>query len=476
MRKKIWKILPLVTGLVLLTASSALTVHGESNNTIDVTLFKLNLPDDWSYDPNDISDYENTCSVSVFEGAAKDSSQNDFTIKANEASSYSFRKYLQPSDIDLHDYADGTIEKTTIGDVDYIRTTDMFDRIYYIYRHEPSGVTYKVIISGEENDSVRNVFNNLELKLEDTGNVEAPYPWDGTPFTPAPQSIAVGDYTVTPEYIPFSVSQNGFEIMRHQFAISGDRMYHQLNNTLETYEYTGSTLNLLSSDTMDEQGMDLFTDTDGKLYISRNGGKGIVMKDGQTILETGTSGYLSVHPSGAWGITSYLGYDTEKVTFQDGSVLTEPWILTSMNDDAARTGIFKFVSLVEISNDHIMVYGRLAGDDTPSKIAVYDLDGNQQLLLGGDQHEDPAYFGSLTGIAETANGYIAADGNMREFYFWSKDGTLLAEVDCYDMFGTRYPWIEDMKVAEDGSVMVLMTQDRDDDSASELMVFRLTGF
>ena len=37
-------------------------------------------------------------------------------------------------------------------------------------------------------------------------------------------------------------------------------------------------------------------------------------------------------------------------------------------------------------------------------------------------------------------------------------------------------WIEDMKVAEDGSVMVLMTQDRDDDSASELMVFRLTGF
>ena len=123
--------------------------------------------------------------------------------------------------------------------------------------------------------------------------MEAPYPWDGTPFTPAPQSIAVGDYTVTPEYIPFSVSQNGFEIMRHQFAISGDRMYHQLNNTLETYEYTGSTLNLLSSDTMDEPGMDLFTDTDGKLYISRNGGKGIVMKDGQTILETGTSGYLS---------------------------------------------------------------------------------------------------------------------------------------------------------------------------------------
>ena len=33
-----------------------------------------------------------------------------------------------------------------------------------------------------------------------------------------------------------------------------------------------------------------------------------------------------------------------------------------------------------------------------------------------------------------------------------------------------------MKVADNGSVMILMTQKREDESASELMVFRLTGF
>ena len=33
-----------------------------------------------------------------------------------------------------------------------------------------------------------------------------------------------------------------------------------------------------------------------------------------------------------------------------------------------------------------------------------------------------------------------------------------------------------MNVAEDGSLMLLMTQRRDDESASELMVFRLSGF
>ena len=34
----------------------------------------------------------------------------------------------------------------------------------------------------------------------------------------------------------------------------------------------------------------------------------------------------------------------------------------------------------------------------------------------------------------------------------------------------------DIKVADDGSAMLLMTQKREDESASELMVFRLTGF
>ena len=183
-----------------------------------------------------------------------------------------------------------------------------------------------------------------------------------------------------------------------------------------------------------------------------------------------------MHPSGAWGLAYSYSNDTEKIIFQDGNILKEPWILTSMDDDEARTGIFKQVSLIEIGNEHIMVYGCLVGDDAPYKIAVYDQDGNQQLLLGRDPSDDSASFGYITGVAETANGYIATDGNARVLYFWSKDGTLLGKIQCSDIFGTRYPWLEDMKVADDGSTMLLMTQKREDESASELMVFRLTGF
>ena len=79
-----------------------------------------------------------------------------------------------------------------------------------------------------------------------------------------------------------------------------------------------------------------------------------------------------MHPSGAWGLAYSYSNDTEKITFQDGNILKEPWILTSMDDDKTRTGIFKQVSLIKIGNEHIMVYGFLVGDDAPYKIAVYD--------------------------------------------------------------------------------------------------------
>ena len=183
-----------------------------------------------------------------------------------------------------------------------------------------------------------------------------------------------------------------------------------------------------------------------------------------------------MHPSGAWGLAYSYSNDTEKITFQDGNILKEPWILTSMDDDKTRTGIFKQISLIKIGNEHIMVYGCLVGDDAPYKIAVYDQDENQQLLLGRDPSDDSASFGYITGVAETANGYIATDGNARILYFWSKDGTLLGKYNAVIFSESDTPWLEDMKVADNGSAMLLMTQKREDESASELMVLRLTGF
>ena len=131
---------------------------------------------------------------------------------------------------------------------------------------------------------------------------------------------------------------------------------------------------------------------------------------------------------------------------------------------------------VQITNSHIIVACSMAVEDEGTKIVVYDYDGNQLLKLGGEDISSPDKLGSITGMAETENGFVAADGNMREIQFWAKDGTHVGAISTEDIFGVSYPWLEDMQLLDDGSLLIMLTQERDDGSANELMFFRLTGF
>ena len=79
-------------------------------------------------------------------------------------------------------------------------------------------------------------------------------------------------------------------------------------------------------------------------------------------------------------------------------------------------------------------------------------------------------------MAETENGFVATDGNMRRIQFWNKEGVHVGDIETKDIFGTGYPWLEDMQLLEDGSILIMVTQEREDKSANELMLFRLTGF
>ena len=183
-----------------------------------------------------------------------------------------------------------------------------------------------------------------------------------------------------------------------------------------------------------------------------------------------------MHPSGEWGISFWVNSDTQKIANQGGNLTAEPWILTGLNKDEERKGLFSMIDDVQITNSHIMVAGSMAVEDEGTKIVVYDYDGNQLLKLGGEDISSPDKLGSITGMAETENGFVAADGNMREIQFWAKDGTHVGAISTKDIFGVSYPWLEDMQLLDDGSLLIMLTQERDDGSANELMFFRLTGF
>ena len=63
---------------------------------------------------------------------------------------------------------------------------------------------------------------------------------------------------------------------------------------------------------------------------------------------------------------------------------------------------------------------------------------------------------------------------MREVVLWAEDGTWLGAVEDGDLFGTYYPWFATGDVMDDGSILVVMTEDRADESAMEAIAFKLT--
>jgi len=347
----------------------------------------------------------------------------------------------------------------------------------YMYRYEQSGTSYDIRVRGQEiDDSDKELLEGIVLKLEDEGNKDAPWPWEGEPVEPVLAEQMVGSYTIVPEYIPFKEAQGVMQIMDHQFVKQGNQVFHLLENKLDTYEYSESGLEFVSSMELDDDFEYLSGDSSGMLYLSSGIGDVIGVKDGKKALQTTVDGDLNMHPSGEWGISFWVNSDTQKIANQGGNLTAEPWILTGLNKDEERKGLFSMIDDVQITNSHIMVAGSMAVEDEGTKIVVYDYDGNQLLKLGGEDISSPDKLGSITGMAETENGFVAADGNMREIQFWAKDGTHVGAISTEDIFGVSYPWLEDMQLLDDGSLLIMLTQERDDGSANELMFFRLTGF
>ena len=57
-----------------------------------------------------------------------------------------------------------------------------------------------------------------------------------------------------------------------------------------------------------------------------------------------------------------------------------------------------------------------------------------------------------------------------------KDGTYIGVCKLKELCGTDYPWPCDATVTEDGSILVIMTDERQDQSADELIAFKISGF
>ena len=175
---------------------------------------------------------------------------------------------------------------------------------------------------------------------------------------------------------------------------------------------------------------------------------------------------LSMAPDGGWGISWFVsGEDCELYTFFDGVPQVQAFPLNEVD----------IISSITIDPNYILVSGSSSDEnDSDHYLFAYDHTGTLLRKMGGE----PGGFGlgSISYAISTENGFLGLDANMREVVLWAGDGTWIGAADDGELFGTDYPWIAAADRAPDGSIFVVMCEERPDESADEVIVFRLKGF
>ena len=385
-------------------------------------------------------------------------------IDAFEEEASSFRWSLAMNDIDLKAYVDGTCTLESIGGLTMAVADQGDGERYFFYRDEAAGVSYTVYVSAWDDARVSSVIENIIFTASGTDNIDPPWPWEGEPFSGSTVSQVVGTHTLTAQFLPMGEPLVTYETFNHDIAVVGDKVYLLSDCALYQYAYDGASLTFVKEIPLDSEYEILEKGADGNIILS-SFMEPVIGHDGEAVQFSyeGPDNF-TVAPGATWGISwFYSGEDCQLYSFHDGALTGSPFPFPEVDS----------ISQVNIDSQYILVSGS-AKADSEQYIFVYDYSGELQMQLGGE----PNGFGlgSITYATSTPNGFLALDGNMREVVLWTADGTWIGAVDDGDLFGTYYPWIAAADVAEDGSILIVMSETRADESADEVLVFKLSGF
>lgn len=385
-------------------------------------------------------------------------------IEAYEESASSFRETLYANGVDMKAYVDGIWVSETIGGLQMAAVDKEDGEWYFFGRNEAAGVSYTVHVTDWENPNVPAVIENISFTASGTDNIDPPWPWEGDPFSGSTLSQMVGTYNLTAQFLPMEEPLVTYETFEHDIVVMGDKVYLLSDCALYQYAYDGDSLAFVKEIELPGEYEILEKGADGNLVLSRfmepvfghNGDSAQFSYDGPD--------KFAVAPGGTWGISWFVsGEDCELYAFQNGALSGSPFPFNEVDT----------ISQVCIDSNYILVSGS-SKEDSDHYLFVYDYSGELQLQLGGEP--DGFGLGSITYATSTPNGFLALDGNMREVVLWTADGTWIGAVDDGDLFGTYYPWIAAADMADDGSILVVMSEERADESADEVLVFKLSGF
>lgn len=436
-----------------------LTTHENTFFTV-----RYNEEDGWTLEEDDIdmSEYGGSIDLRILD---KDGYTDLLVnIEAYTEDASDFRGTLHANDIDLKAYVDGTCVSEDIGG-EKMAAADKGDGEWYFFsRNEAAGVSYTVNVSDREDPRVAAVMKNITFTASGTDNIDPPWPWEGDPFSGSTVSQTVGTYTLTARFLQMGEPLVTHETFNHDIAVVGDKVYLLSNCALYQYAYDGASLTFVKEIPLDSEYEVLEKGADGNIILS-NFMEPVIGHNGEAVQFSyeGPENF-SVAPGATWGISwFYSGDDCQLYSFHDGTLTGSPFPFPEVDS----------IRQVSIDNQYILVSGS-AKADNEQYIFVYDYSGELQMQLGDEP--DGFGLGSITYATSTPNGFLALDGNMREVVLWTADGTWIGAVDDGDLFGTGYPWIAAADIADDGSILVVMSDTRADESADEVLVFKLSGF
>lgn len=451
------------------TAPAASTEPAPSADmtAIEMGKFTVSYPagDGWVYEADDATDNDTTSIVELQIPDEDGYSELSIRIYASQGDASSYREDLYDRGYDAYALVEeNAYDFVTVGGQELLQWDNSYgDRRCYFGRNEPAGVYMAVTVNGDPEDArVKTVLDTLQFHLEDVGNVDGPWYWEGEPIQLESHSAMVGTYTLNSAFIPFADPIVTHETFEHDIEIVGDKAYILSDGSLKEYAYDVDGMAFIQDIDLGAEFDNVDAATDGTLLLSGFMVPYTGYRDGAKVFSYDGPDYFAPSPDGTWGISYFTDpADVEKFTVSDGAMTSEPMPLAELSS----------VNQIWVDDTYIYAAGTSASTSAHT-VFVYDHSGTLQKTLEGKDGK----LGSVTFVTKTPNGYLALDGNMRSVVLWNSDGTYVGEADDGDLFGTDYPWFCAADLQSDGSIVVIMTEDRADESAMELVAVRLSGF
>lgn len=444
------------------------TKQPSGNADITTSFFEIRLSDGWKNIEEDLKNEEeySKAVLQVLDPEDEEYYLIEATISVEIGEPYDFREDLVYYGFNQYEYeVNKAYETVKIGGVDLLKYDDGEETLVYFNRIESANATVYVKFDATDvkDAHIQALLDGITFNIKDIGNEDGPWEWEGTPFSATDKSVTAGSLNIQSKWIKPDEHISTYETFDHSVAAVGNNIYLLVDGELRKCVLVDGTLAFDKVIELPEDDYESVEATsDGTLWLSGSMNDIICIKNDKIATTYEDIDNLAMHPSGNWGINYFTSSECSKVTFNGDSYTSVP-----MNFKEVET-----IMHLNVDQNNIYVCGS-AADDSGHKVFVYSTDGKLQKTLCDAEGEG---LGSITFMAKSTNGYIGFDGNMRDVLLWDNSGKFVAEISDGDLFSTNYPWFCNSALLSDGSIITIMTEEREDKSATELVVFTVKGF